>query len=452
MAHLVPQRVLIDASHTYRYGLRSGVQRVVRRICREALRGVGPEGPPCVPVMFDAGTFLPVVMDVARGEFAAPPPELRANILQHVPPWYVPAAERLCRWVPHARVRRNLLPPAGHLGVFRWPVKCIEWHRRRRRLAAIEPVRPGPGDLLLLPDAYWAYPAIWPGVKRARRRGARVAVVIYDLLPITLAHMYGERNRRHFERYLMQTVQHADVLAAISDTVRDQLLAALPPLLPRGGRSPEVISFPLGAEFEDVQGDVRPQIRDLFDTSHGSTPYLMVSSFDPRKNHHYALDAFESLWKTHPEAQLCLVGTTFGSAHAFLERAAAHPQLNRRLFLFHDLSDAEVQFCYERSRAVLMPSVAEGFGLPIVEALWNGRKVFASDIAIHREVGQNDCEYFDLSDCQTLVELLCRWERRVGSQFPPRQPSRVCVPWDYSARELFRRTFESLQGARAAAA
>jgi alpha-1,2-rhamnosyltransferase len=63
----------------------------------------------------------------------------------------------------------------------------------------------------------------------------------------------------------------------------------------------------------------------------------------------------------------------------------------------------------------LLPSIVEGFGLPIVESIWHGRKTFASDTPIHREVGGEHCEYFALHDPQDLAQRIENWERAIRS-------------------------------------
>ncbi len=86
-----------------------------------------------------------------------------------------------------------------------------------------------------------------------------------------------------------------------------------------------------------------------------------------------------------------MVGRVGWLCEDILIQLEKHTRRNRELFVFHDLSDAELQYCYSSSRGVIFPSIVEGFGLPIVEALWHGQKTFASDTPIHREVGRNDC-------------------------------------------------------------
>ncbi|MDB6118488.1 MAG: putative glycosyltransferase [Verrucomicrobiaceae bacterium] len=85
------------------------------------------------------------------------------------------------------------------------------------------------------------------------------------------------------------------------------------------------------------------------------------------------------------------------------------------------LSDEDVRSLYCVSDAMLFPSKAEGFGLPIVEAALHGLPVFCSDIAAHREVGQGHVTYFDLEEspeaiAQRLMDhpiVTNRYERRI---------------------------------------
>jgi hypothetical protein len=94
-----------------------------------------------------------------------------------------------------------------------------------------------------------------------------------------------------------------------------------------------------------------------------------------------------------------------------MARIRSHPRLGKQLFTFHDLKDHELQHCYRTGMGVIFPSIVEGFGLPIVEALWHGQRTLASDTPIHREVGGEHCHYFDLGSPDSLVELLIEFER-----------------------------------------
>jgi alpha-1,2-rhamnosyltransferase len=184
----------------------------------------------------------------------------------------------------------------------------------------------------------------------------------------------------------------------------------------------DVRAFVLGAELSVLQSEttgqsIRSVVKNLFNASSPYPPYLMVASFDPRKNHTQALDAFDLLWQSNPELQICFAGRSGSRCDDFMRRIEQHPKLNRGLWVFHDLTDMELHHVYEHCSGVLLPSIVEGFGLPIVESLWHGRKTFASDTPIHREVGGRCCEYFPLHDPMTLAKQIQAWElmRTAGS-------------------------------------
>jgi glycosyltransferase involved in cell wall biosynthesis len=70
--------------------------------------------------------------------------------------------------------------------------------------------------------------------------------------------------------------------------------------------------------------------------------------------------------------------------------------LTRRIHLLEGLSDSELQWCYERCEALVAPSITEGFGLPVAEALLTGCRVVCSDIPAFHEVGGEHCRYVPL--------------------------------------------------------
>ncbi len=147
-----------------------------------------------------------------------------------------------------------------------------------RRICQSAPrVLPGEGDLLVLPDAYWARKEIWPAVAAARQRGAYTAVVVYDLIPLSHPHFVGQRRTRRFEEYLKQVATHADMILAISATVRHELEATLPELMAGQPYCQNICDFPLGAEFPTRQTTTEPRLRDdlldLFDGERHENPY-----------------------------------------------------------------------------------------------------------------------------------------------------------------------------------
>lgn len=123
----------------------------------------------------------------------------------------------------------------------------------------------------------------------------------------------------------------------------------------------------------------------------GQYPELLhVGSNIARKRIDVLLQVFADVLKTRPDARLLRVGPPLTSDQR---------SLARRLGVFHkidflnDLDTRVLGACYRRVSALLQPSDAEGFGLPVVEALACGTAVVASDIAALREVGGDAARY-----------------------------------------------------------
>ncbi len=123
----------------------------------------------------------------------------------------------------------------------------------------------------------------------------------------------------------------------------------------------------------------------------GGRPFLLhVGSAIPRKRLDVLFDVFASLRARHPELRLVQQGGTLTPAQR--EQLSRH-NLGEALLQPPRLERATLAGLYRRARAVLVPSEAEGFGLPVIEALACGAPVVASDLPVLREVGGDACTY-----------------------------------------------------------
>lgn len=308
-----------------------------------------------------------------------------------------------------------------------------------------EPVEVDGHDLLLLPDAYWACGEVWPAVEQARAVGAATAAVVYDLIPMQHPGIYGADGAAMFRRYLAAVVAHADVLVTISETVARDLAGVMPQFrFPR--RGPAIVPWRLGCDLPAVTGGVRHDVSRLFDERLPESPYLVVGAIEPRKNHAFVLDAFGQLWEDPATAhvRLAIVGRPGFKSEPILRRIKSDPRYGMRLFLLSDLDDAEVEHAYRNARAVVCGSIAEGFGLPIVEALAHGQTVLASNLPIHREVGGAACDYFDLAGPEWLAAAVATHERRHGRAATARQQCQEPLTWGEAASRLLAAVADAL--------
>ena len=138
-------------------------------------------------------------------------------------------------------------------------------------------------------------------------------------------------------------------------------------------------------------------------------PYFLVcGAIEPRKNLPMLLDVWQALRDRSGAAAaavpaLVVAGALArGGAPIQARLAAAGPSVVAAA----RLSTPGLRRLMEGARALLMPSLAEGFGLPIVEALALGTPVLASDLPAHREAGGSSAAYLDPADPAAWTEAV----------------------------------------------
>lgn len=285
-----------------------------------------------------------------------------------------------------------------------------------------------PDDVLLWLDPSFGNKEYYQ-LSRLKLKGIRIVAVIYDLFPLKMPDLFPDEALPKME----QLICLANGILTISATVKNELQEYMADHLQN---QPWLDYFYLSAKL-DMAGhkkSVRPVLKNVFETN--SSVYLMLGTLYRHKNHIYALEAFELLWANNVDVTLCIVGKIAWNATALADRIKNHPERNKRLFMWNDLDDAEVKYCYTHSKALVFPSSAEGFGLPLIEAMEYGLPVMASDIPIFREIGQDFVAFFDLSRPQNLYDLIAEYEKT--SIFPALIPVSEWkwISWQESTEQL----------------
>lgn len=255
-----------------------------------------------------------------------------------------------------------------------------------------------------------------------RKSRVRPIYFLHDLIPV----LHPEFSRPHAVRRHLGRVQSALVNAAGiilgSEAVRRDLAGFA---VTRGLPLPPLAVAPLaGEEF------VRPMPAAPADP----TPYfLCVGTIEPRKNHRLLLELWQRLAARlgAETPRLVIAGQTGPLTGDLLAPLGADAALAVHVEHRRACSDAELASLIHHARAVLVPSLAEGFGLPFVEALQAGTPVIASDLTVFREIGQGAAILIDPADSraweQAVCDALAQPGQRVTGFTPPRWPGHFDV-------------------------
>lgn len=345
-------RILIDVGPTLRYDLRTGIQRVVKRIVQELFNVPSPS-PQIEPVYIfgselrRASRFLEKILDL----------------------------------------------PLNSLGVEQTITIC-------------------PGDILVMMDLnleeYDKFAQVFYNI---RSLGGKIVTVVYDLIPIDFPQLFPELLPVAFRRWLNSACAESDILLCISKTVAKAVSGYRLNNKIGLDRQLDITYFHLGADIPAVSNEtsVREEVTALLKRSK-SPLFMIVGTIEPRKGHAFTLDAFELLWAQGDQSLLVFAGKIRFDMSEMEARIRNHPQLNKLFFFIENPTDAELEVLYSEATALIAASTAEGFGLPIVEAALHGVTTLASDIPVFHEVGGEGALYFSLESPRNLAEVVVKME------------------------------------------
>lgn len=263
--------------------------------------------------------------------------------------------------------------------------------------------------------------ALWTNLDWARR-----VVLIHDTIPLDHPEFTRLGQSRAFRDRFAAGVGQADLVLAISAAARDDIVRWRARLgLP--DRAALAVA-PIGTSLAAADLGALPSDLDL------SRPYFVtLGTIEPRKNHALLLDVWDLLARQRPCAampRLFIVGRRGWRNEATFARLDALPQ-GGPVRELPGLSDGAVAALLDRAHALLMPSRAEGFGLPLTEAGARGVPVVAAPLPAAREILGGAARWLSPDDPQAWALAVAEM-----SAHQPQRLSPLAVPtWsDHFAR------------------
>ncbi len=233
------------------------------------------------------------------------------------------------------------------------------------------------------------------------RSGIPAVVSFLDLLWVRFPGLYRRADRISYEWRYRWSAEHAHVLVAASRQTRSDLLAFYQVDPARIGVIPPAADPRFAAGVPEGEGR-----RVLSGHRLPERFLLSVGTLEPRKNQRTAVAALAELdpLVTPP---LVLVGRDRGCG-AGLTRLAERLGVGERVQIRTGVRDAALPALMQSAQLFLYPSLFEGFGLPIVEALSAGVPVIASEGGCFAEAGGPDTLYAPATDASALARQIRR--------------------------------------------
>jgi glycosyltransferase involved in cell wall biosynthesis len=220
-----------------------------------------------------------------------------------------------------------------------------------------------------------------------RTPGLASVVTLHD---VTFMHMptFGRVTTWGMSQVVSRAARDADSLIAVSAAARDEICATL-------GLDPAAFTVvPHGVgPVPRAEPAPEPALRERLGLGDGRL-VLCVAALRPHKNQELLIRALPEL---PADVTVVLAGRQEDYAET-LRGLASALGVDDRLRLSGYLSDAELERLWSMTSCAAFPTRAEGFGLPVLEAMARGVPVACSDIPVLREVGGDVPQYFDPHD------------------------------------------------------
>lgn len=224
----------------------------------------------------------------------------------------------------------------------------------------------------------------------ALRMPCPTIVTVHDMAPLHVRDKFDPPRMLYHNRVIPFLLRGQDHLVAISDATAADLRRL-------GLAADRIHVVPQGVDHDTYFPRPREDARELARRKFGVTgPYLLyVARLEhPGKNHVRLLRAFRELSDSDPSLRLVLAGAEwFGQDVIYAE--ARRLELGERVHFLGFVGDGDLPWLYSAAEALVFPSLFEGFGLPLLEAMACGTPVVASNVSSLPEV---------LGDCGILVD------------------------------------------------
>lgn len=235
--------------------------------------------------------------------------------------------------------------------------------------------------------------------QRMKRSGLRPLFVVYDLIPVTHPEYCrpGESIRHRTRIATMLGYGHG--LIAISKATLGETMAY--------ARMHDLPMPPnIAARIAPAKLPGPSQQRPI------SKPYfVLVGTIEPRKNHWLLLQVWRQMVERLGDAapRLVVIGQRGWECENVVDLLERCESLKEFVFEQSTCSDEELATWLRHSQALLFPSFAEGYGMPLIEALTLGVPVIASELPVFREIAGDIPEYVDPLDGKRWGEVIAEF-------------------------------------------
>lgn len=225
----------------------------------------------------------------------------------------------------------------------------------------------------------------------------KIATIIHDI-SFNFYPQFIKKSDLFFLKTLMpMSLRRADKIIAVSQFTRDEIINYYK-------INPEKIECVYNAVSEDFmsQDITKERIKKVREKYELPEKYILyIGTLQPRKNIPALIEAL-TLLKEDNDLNLVIAGGKGHNYDKHIDEMLTKSNLVNKVFFPGYIEEVDKATLLNSAQIFIFPSFYEGFGVPILEAMWAGVPVIISDIPPHREIAQNSAIYFDP---ENIIEL-----------------------------------------------
>ncbi len=220
----------------------------------------------------------------------------------------------------------------------------------------------------------------------------RKVILVHDTIPLDHPELCRSDTLASFAQKMRSVARYADLVIFSTHDARTKAEVHFQ----RFGRAPKAVVAKLGVTLaEPTPLSFTPQ-----------PPYFVcLGTIEPRKNHATLLDVWQRLGTAAP--LLYIVGARGWASDALFTRLDA-AEAEGRVKILSGLTDGQVTTLLQSAQGLLFPSLAEGFGIPAIEAASLGTPVILSNLPVFKEILPHSAVYLEPEDSYSWLETIAR--------------------------------------------
>ncbi|MFX0198068.1 MAG: glycosyltransferase family 4 protein [Candidatus Hodarchaeota archaeon] len=260
--------------------------------------------------------------------------------------------------------------------------------------------------------------------------GLRSVVTVHDFIHERFPALLGNSDK--FIEQKRNVIESADAVVAVSHSTKDEILTYT-----KAEESKIVVIYHGVNDAFLTASPSEADIRMFRETYKIDGPYwLYIGNRGHYKNFGTLLRAFVQVARETSGYLVAVGGET--KLEPWQVDLLIKNRLEQRVRLLHAMDDDDLQVAYAGATAFVFPSLAEGFGIPLLEAMAIGTPIVASDIPVFREVAGEAALFFDPYDGKGLATAMIKiLDESVRGNLMEKGRKRVIeFSWDTASRKL----------------